>query len=65
MDEVLGKVAMATWVADRLLRFANEYPNTLAMTPQVLRDYLAQMMVDATREAMDGTRAAFAIQTGA
>jgi len=60
-----GRIEMTQWFVDRLTEFAKDHPHTLAMTPQVLLDYLAQMMLDAVKEAEYGTRSSEPLQVRA
>ena len=52
----LGKLYMVQWMVNRVTQFLTLYPETLNRTPVELRDFLADTMTEAVKEA-NGTRA--------
>ena len=60
----LGKLYMVQWMVNRVTQFLTLYPETLNRTPVELRDFLADTMTEAVKEA-NGTRSLEQIQISA
>ena len=60
----LGKLYMVQWLVNRVTQFLTLYPETLNRTPVELRDFLADTMTEAVKEA-NGTRSVESLQISA
>ena len=60
----LGKLYMVQWIVNRMTQFLTLHPETLNRTPVELRNFLADMMNAAVKEA-NGTRSVESLQISA